>query len=223
VNEGSALLLQGSLIAAPGANTVILASGGSVLGLAGGNVICNGTLSGSTCTPGTGKALQIQRVSSLVQVNASEFGYTPTAETVYGGGGAQLQSTIDLGVGFPNSVASITWTQTGNTAVENVGASQNSSFRVEGGVVITGAVTLSQASNGFANLARTTPKGNTAPNTVGSISCPFSFVPASHLAITNTMATGPQLTETNPAGTVTIGTNFLTVQSNPNGSQCLSF
>jgi hypothetical protein len=204
VNAGSALLLQGSLIAAAGAGPVIEASAGSVLGLAGGNVVCNGTLSGSSCTPDTGFALDATRVSSLVQVNASEFGYAPAAETVVGGGTVQLQSTADLGVGFPNGVPSIGW----NAGANGVEVSQNSSFRMEGGVAITGALDLAQGSNGFANLTNN-PSGNKTPNSVTSLSCAFSSIPAAHVtASSKTLSPAPVLS-----------TNFQTTVA----GQCLSF
>ena len=106
---GSALLLQGSNVAAPGLGPVIEASSGSVIALAGGNHICNGTLSGSTCTASGNLALVIDHVASLVQVDAADFGFTAAVDTVTGGGVAQLQSTIDIGRGLIGGQPSISW------------------------------------------------------------------------------------------------------------------
>jgi hypothetical protein len=208
VNAGSALLLQGSLIAASGSGPVIEASAGSVLGLAGGNVICSGSLSGSTCTPANGSALEATRVSSLVQVNAAEFGYSPTAEAVTGGGTIQLQSTADLGIGFLSGQPGLAWT----TGTDGIPVSQNSSFRMQGGVAITGTVVLSQATNGFANFSNA-PSDNTSPNSVTTLTCSWIDIPSAHLF--NRVQSGvPALT---PAPT--LSPTFSTTAK----GQCLSF
>jgi hypothetical protein len=168
---GSALLLQGSSIASAGAGPVIEASSGSVLALAGGNNICAGTLSGATCTASGGTALEIDHVGSLVQVSATEFGYTAASDTVNGAGIAVLQSTIDLGEGLISSNPSITWT----TGASGISVAQNSSLRFEGGVTVTGTISIGQGSNAFFNKT----KGGS--NAATSVVCPFTTVPAAHI------------------------------------------
>jgi hypothetical protein len=200
---GSALLLQGSKIAAAGAGPVIDATAGSVLALAGGNTICSGTLSGTNCTAANGTALEIDHVGSLVQVNATDFGYTAAPETVSGAGAAVLQSTIDLGLGVVSSTPSITWV-TGSGVVS---VAQNSSVRLNGGVTITGTLSIGQGSNGFFNRS----KGS---NAVTSVLCPFTTVPAAHI-VAGTAASPAVTPFPNPS------TNF-TATSQP-AKQCLSF
>jgi hypothetical protein len=205
--ETSAILLEGSstLLAAsaqilsPSGPTTIEASDNSVIALAGGNSICSGTCGTGT----TGTAITADRVSTLMQVAPAQFGYADLADTIYGGGVMTLQSTADLGMGpiGTGTTPSLTWT-TGSAGID---AAQNSSFRLEGGVSITGALSLAQASNGFFNLTN----GGTAPNVVsGGVSCPFSAIPASHVA-------GP--TEISPAPT--LSTNFFATSA----GECLSF
>ncbi len=202
---GSALLLQGSNIGAfaNGGPPVIEASSGSVVALAGGNTICSGRLSGS-CLPDGGIALQIDHVGSLVQVSAADFGYTPATESVFGGGIAVLQSTIDLGLGVISSNPSLTWT-TGGAGISVV---QNSSVRMNGGVTVTGTLVIGQASNGFFNRT----KGGS--NAVTSITCPFTTVPASHI-VAGTVGSPAVTPFPNPS------TNFNTTSKA--SAQCLSF
>jgi hypothetical protein len=125
---------------------------------------------------------------------------------VVGGGTVQLQSTADVGMGFPSGVASLGWNAGGN----GIAVSQNSSFRMEGGVAITGTLSLAQGSNGFANLVNN-PSGNKTPNSVTSLACPFTSIPAAHVtASSKTLSPAPSLS-----------TNFQT--TNQATSQCLSF
>jgi hypothetical protein len=198
VEGGSALLLQGSKISTPGAGPVIEATSGSVIALGGGNSICNGSFSGATCTAGTGLAIEIDHVASLVQINPADFGYTAAPETIHGTGAAVLQSTIDLGLGTVTGVPSVTW----NTGAGAVSVAQNSSFRLDGGVTITGELSISQASNGFFNVS----KGGA--NDVTQVICSFTDIPGSHVAGTSAVT---------PA--VVASTNFLSTAAN----QCLSF
>jgi len=182
---------------------VIEASSGSVIALAGGNTICSGRLSGS-CTADGGVALQIDHVGSLVQVSATEFGYTPATESVTGGGVAVLQSTIDLGLGLISSSPSLTWTTGGS----GISVAQNSSVRMNGGVTVIGTLAIGQASNGFFNRT----KGGS--NAVTSVTCPFTTVPASHIVAGT--AGSPAVTPfPNPS------TNFNSTSKAT--SQCLSF
>jgi hypothetical protein len=197
---GSALLLQGAKIATPGAGPVIEASSGSVIALAGGNTICSGTLSGTTCTAASGIALQIDRVASLVQISGADFGFAAASDTVTGSGSAELQSTVDLGLGLVSSSPSLTWT----TESSGITVHQNSSFRLQGGATITGTLTVSQSSNAFFNKSM-----GSAANAVSSILCPFGIVPAAHVA-----ASGGSIT---PAPV--LSTTFLSTAPN----QCLSF
>jgi hypothetical protein len=198
--EGSSTLLAASVqILSPSGPTTIEASDNSVIALAGGNSICSGTCGTGT----TGTAITADRVSILMQVAPAQFGYAEIADTIYGGGVMMLQSTADLGMGpiGTGTAPSLAWT-TGPTGIS---ASQNSSFRLEGGVSITGALSLAQASNGFFNLAN----GGTAPNLVsGGVSCPFSAIPASHVS-------GPADLSPSP----TLSTNFFATSA----GQCLSF
>ena len=204
VQGGSALLLQGSNVSAPGAGPVIEASSGSVIALAGGNKICNGSFSGATCNAGAGMAIEIDHVASLVQVNPADFGYTAAPELVTGTGTAILQSTIDLGRGIVASSPSLTWTM-GSGAIS---VAQNSSFRLDGGVTISGQLKISQSSNGFFNLSQG------GGNAVTAILCPFTSIPASHVAA-GTAGAPFVLPFPNPS------TNFLA--TNKSTSQCLSF
>jgi hypothetical protein len=198
---GSALLLQGSKVAAPGNGPVIEAASGSVIALAGGNTICNGTLSGTTCTIGPGFALQIDHVASLVQVDGTDFGFTPAADAVTGAGSTVLQSTVDLGLGLISAAPSLAWT----TGAGGITISQNSSFRLQGGATITGNLNISQGSNGFFNKS----KGQVT-NNVTAILCPFTTIPAAHV-----VAAGGSIS---PAPT--LSTNFLSTMK---PAQCLSF
>ena len=202
VTGGSALLLQGSKISTPGAGPVIEASSGSVIALAGGNTICNGTFNGATCQAGTGTALQIDHVASLVQISGADFGYTAASDTVTGSGSAVLQSTIDLGLGLINSSPSLTWT----TGSGGISVAQNSSLRLQGGATITGTLNFIQSSNGFFNKSKGTPNG------VTQILCPFATLPAAHIAVGN--AGNPPVTPF-----PVVSTNFLSTAKN----QCLSF
>jgi hypothetical protein len=179
-------LLEGSFIS--GGTPTIEVTGGA-LALAGGNYICGGTLaSGSatpTCTlptpyPNADLVIEVDHVGALVDAGAGDgsgFNFTAAADTITGNGGLQLQSTADLGAGLISGNPSLLWT-TGSTGAINV--SQNSSLRMEGGVSITGDVTLQQGSNGFTNTAKSS---GTANKIAGAIYCPFTTVAASHLSI----------------------------------------
>lgn len=197
---GSALLLQGSQVSAPGSGPVIEASSGSIIALAGGNTICSGTLSGTACTPAPGIAIEIDHVASLVQISGADFGYAAAADTVTGAGAALLQSTVDLGLGLINSSPSMSWT----TGSGGINVAQNSSFRLQGGATITGNLAIGQSSNGFFN------KTKGAANAVTRILCPWTVIPAAHVVAGSIGVVTPL---------PTLSANFLSTAKN----QCLSF
>jgi hypothetical protein len=197
-NGGSSMTLQGSFIS--GGIVTIEATGGSLVELAGGNYICNGTLTlgvvTPSCTAETGDsdvAVEIDHVGALNDVGAiAEDGFPAAADTIIGGGILQLQSTADLGAGQISGQPSLVWT----TGANDISVAQNSSLRLEGGVNITGAIDLAQGSNGFVNLSKSPGVPDT--NTVSAgILCPFVTVPDSHLQLgKNSLATStPPTTE----------------------------
>jgi hypothetical protein len=195
LNADSAMLIQGSQVS--GGAPTIQASGGSSVFLAGGNLICNGSISSSVCTPAGGTVMQIDHVSSLLDLAGQipDFNFPALADNVFGTGTIVLQSNADLGTGVQGGQPSITWT--GNITVE-----QNSSFRLQGGTKINGTVNLEQGSNGFFN------KSNGSTNVVTSVLCPFISVASAHVG-------GPSAVS--PA--LTLSGNIASTTSN----QCLSF
>jgi hypothetical protein len=152
---GPALLIVGASSASlnsvdinsPGSSApTIEASGDSNLILAGGNNICAGTLSGSTCTGSGGTAIEIDHSSSLQHILATTLGYaSPGAEAINGKGTVLMQSSADLGQGPVSGAFGLVWT--GST----IAVGQNSAIRMESGVHVTGAVQISAASNGYFN------------------------------------------------------------------------
>jgi hypothetical protein len=208
------VLLEGSFIS--GGSTTLQITGGSLLALAGGNYICNGTQATSTLTPGctaftgdTNSAIEVDHVGALYQVGAiSGFGFTAAADTITGGGVLELQSTADLGAGLiGGATPSLLWT----TGANGISVAQNSSLRLQGGVDITGSIAVAQGSNGFVNLSQT--PGHTLTNTVSAgISCPFKTVPASHLQLGNNSL--------NPSTPATVLATSFTGATSP---QCLPF
>jgi hypothetical protein len=170
--SASSLVLTGASVT--NANTsapAVQATGNSSLILAGGNTITNSAASGT--------AIEIDHSSSLTQSPGSslvgEFvgapaAAVPVADTIAGAGLVEDQSSMELGVGNAVSGASLVWTGA-------ITVAQNSMFRMSGGASISGGVTLTQASNAFFNTL------NGGSNTVaGGITCPWSVVPASHIA-----------------------------------------
>ncbi|HXQ52409.1 MAG TPA: hypothetical protein VN802_15050 [Stellaceae bacterium] len=210
--DASTLLLQGSVVSSgvgassPGASEpTIHGTGNSVVALAGNNNVCFGTPGpGATCTANSGGiALGVDHVSTLIQVPGKVLGYPSASDTVSGGGSVLLQSTVDLGLGLvssgPSLVPSLSW----NTSGAAINVAQNSSFRLDGGTNITGALKLTQSSNGFFNQS----SGGT--NTVsGGVACNFNTVPATHVA-------GPTFV----SPTLTLAGSMVSV---PKG-QCLGF
>ena len=169
--SSSSLTIMGSTVANDTAGVpAIEASGSSNVLVTGGNSVTN-TASGGT-------AIEIDHSSSLMQTASAplspEFAGVPAvtaiaADTISGLGLVQEQSSIDLGIGLIAGANSLLWN--GSIAV-----AQNSSFRLSGGVAISGSVTLGQGSNGFFN----SKAGGT--NTVtGGLTCPWNAVPSAHV------------------------------------------
>lgn len=163
VGASSAIIGGATLQTTTPTQATLTVSNNSNATLAGGNTITN--------TSPTGLAIQVDHSSSVSQQLGYLFADPVSADTINGAGVVQVQSSMDLG-GLGEGSPSISWT-TGNN---NIQVEQNSSFRVSGGVSITGAVTITQGSNGFAN----TSGGSNAIS--GGASCPFSNVPSSHWA-----------------------------------------
>jgi hypothetical protein len=145
---GSKVTLQSSIITANDPHDpTVLSADGSTLDSFGGNTICTGTLGGGcTAAPG-GIAITVANDSTFRQVSAANlFGQmAPASDTIIGGGTVQVQSNMELGTG-----ASVPSTWTGAITVQ-----QNSSFRLDGGISISGGVSLIQGSNGFFNKSAT--------------------------------------------------------------------
>ncbi len=191
----SAIVLQNTTLTGPSsAGETIEASASSTLVLLGENTISNSFSSGT--------AIQIDHSSSMLQLLGRQFGYADEADNIFGQGAVEEQSSMDLGQGLYGSAESLNWNTEGGT----INVEQNSSFRLSGGVAITGAVTLQQGSNGFLNVGN---GGAVSNQTVsGGITCPFTTVPASHVAAP---------TKVTPA--VTMATSF----SSATSPQCLPF
>ena len=178
VRATSSLTMNGATVFGTGSNpalTVIEATGNSNVILAGGNTI-GGNYGATT--------FQIDHSSSLVQmrpggllpaISGVPIAGSTAAESISGPGLIQEQSSVDLGQGLVASSPSLTWTG-------SITAAQNSSFRLSGGVHITGSVQLSQGSNGFFNLAN-----GGANNVDGGVTCRFSSVAAAHVTGANSV------------------------------------
>jgi hypothetical protein len=169
--SSSSLTIMGSNVANAASVPTIEASGSSNVLLSGGNIIANGAAGGTV--------VEIDHSSSLMQIAAAplspEFAGVPAVaasavDTITGVGLVQEQSSMDLGVGLVGGLPGLAWN--GSIAV-----AQNSSFRLSGGVSISGSVTLGQGSNGFFNLIKGGGNGVT-----GGVSCPWSLVPSSHVS-----------------------------------------
>ncbi|HXP30192.1 MAG TPA: hypothetical protein VN832_03820 [Stellaceae bacterium] len=196
---GSSLVLVGSYIqdnAAAGGAPALQASGNSSITFAGGN---------SVTAQNGASAVQIDHGSSLIEQTSALYNGADNPDNISGPGLVQEQSTLELGVGPFLGGFGLTWT--GNILVE-----QTSTFRLSGGVSISGAVQLLQGSNGFFNFNNDPAGGTTGPDAdyvSGGVSCPFGGAPASH-------ASNPADVTPNP---VPIAVSLAGAQS----GQCLPF
>lgn len=132
----SAILNSATLSSQSTQMPTIEASVNSSIILAGGNTVSNAASGGV--------AIEVDHTSALLQQSGSVLGYTDAPETISGAGSVLMQGSADLGQGPVSGAAGLVWNGT-------VSAQQNSSFRMQGGAHITGAVRLSQQSNGFVN------------------------------------------------------------------------
>jgi hypothetical protein len=165
----SSVALQNTMLTGPSSSgATVEASASSTLVLLGDTNISN-SFSGGT-------AIEIDHSSSGLQLLGKQFGYSDATDNIFGLGAVQEQSSMDIGQGLYGSESSISW----NTSGGSINVAQNSSFRLSGGVSISGGVTLQQGSNGFLN----TNNGGSATNQSVSlgITCPFTTVPASHVS-----------------------------------------
>ena len=152
------------------------------------------SLGGNTVSASGGSAIFVQNASTFHETNGTSFGFAAAGDTITGSGTVQVQSNMELGTG---GTAPSAWTGA-------ILVAQNSSFRMDGGMTITGAVSIAQASNAFFNVT------NGGKNVVtGGVNC-TGVVLASHVA-----APGNVVTSINGStSAVTIGST---------GPACLSF
>jgi hypothetical protein len=154
--------------------------------LAGGNII--------TATTSGGTAIQVDHSSAVLEQPATALGYASDAiDSITGSAFVQVQSSMDLGVGnLPSTTnPSLTWSVPSGSCIL---IQQNSSFRVSGGVAITGTapsscalnggatsstIVFQQESNGFFNLGQ---GGLDNIGGGGSVSCLFSSFPNAHVS-----------------------------------------
>jgi hypothetical protein len=113
--------------------TVLIADDSALVSL-GGNHITNSGAGGI--------AIMVDNLGTFHQRNETAFGIPVAADIITGVGIVQVQSDMEIGTGA--GAASSTWT--GNITVQ-----QNSSFRMDGGMSISGGVAIIQGSNGFFN------------------------------------------------------------------------
>jgi hypothetical protein len=131
---GSIVQLEGAQVtSSDAADPTILVSDGSTLLSAGGNTISNSGVNGT--------AMSITNSSTFHQRNETLLGTTLAADTLTGAATVQMESNMELGTG-----ASTPSSWTGVITV-----AQNSAFRMDGGMTVTGSVSLTQGSNGFFN------------------------------------------------------------------------
>jgi hypothetical protein len=141
------------------ADATIFVDDGSALFSVGGNTISN--------TGTSGIAIEVSNESTFHQHIATQFGQAAAADTITGTGSDQIESNIELGTG-----ASTPSSWTGAITV-----AQSSTVRMDGGITVTGTVTITQASNGYFNTAAT------GQNIVtGGVSCPFADTAGARVA-----------------------------------------
>jgi hypothetical protein len=156
---GATITMQGTTVTQSDASdaTALIADGSTLLSL-GGNTIANGASGGI--------AIAVSNASTFRERNEASFMIPLAADSITGAGSAQIESNIELGTGATPS----SWTGA-------ISVAQNSSLRMDGGITLTGTVSLTQASNGFFNTALG------GQNIVtGGVSCPFTTNAGSHVA-----------------------------------------
>ena len=181
----NAVLYHGTVSSASTTQATIEAASNSSIVLLGGNTIGN--------TAAGGVVLQLDHTSSTMQILASRLGYPPAlAETFTGSALVDMQSSLDIGLGFlpGTTTPSLTWSvPSGNCILVR----ENSAFRMSGGVAFTGATPSSCAVNDNvvsstivieekSNIFINTSQGGT--NTIdggGSITCSFTGMPNAHV------------------------------------------
>jgi hypothetical protein len=158
-SPGSTIKMQNSTLSQSDTkNPTILIADGSALLSVGGNTITN--------SAANGQAMIVANAGTFHQRNEASMGIPLVADTINGNATVQVQSNMELGSG---AGAASTWN--GNILVE-----QNSSFRMDGGMTISGTLQILQGSNAFFN------KSATGLNVVGGgVTCPGT-VSASHVA-----------------------------------------
>jgi hypothetical protein len=160
-SSNSSVILEGATITdsdANGNDAVLYLEDGSSAHSFGGNTITNSAPNGNAIVATNG--------STFHQRFEAGSGNTNAADTITGGGTAQVESNIEVGTGAANPS---TW----NGSID---AAQNSSIRMDGGITVNGSVTFAQASNGFFNLT------NTGTNVVtGGVLCPFATNQSAHV------------------------------------------
>jgi hypothetical protein len=159
---------------ADGTDPTILVADGSSLVSYGANTISN-TATNGIAIEATNGSIFHQRTGLPPGV---DLRITPTtqADTITGMGSIQMESNFELGTG--KSTPS-TWN--GSIAV-----SQNSSFRMRGGMTINGSVTLAQGSNGFFNLSNNPGVANNV--ITGGVLCPFTTRQSSAVSVSGNAA-----------------------------------
>ena len=132
---GSTMLLHATQItASDSVDPTVLVTDGSMVDSAGGNKIHNA----AAADP----AVAVANASTFHELTGPLAAFfAPSADDIIGTGQVQVQSNMELGTG---SATSSSW-------AGNITVLQNSSFRMDGGMTITGTVTLGQSSNGFFN------------------------------------------------------------------------
>jgi hypothetical protein len=155
VRRGSSAELIGSTLNNTTANAPTVEVGASSsFDLAGGNTITNSTTGGV--------AINVDRESSVTQTLGSKNNpaFKDTPDTVVGQGVAAINSSFDLGQGPISGTPILNWT--GNIAIYS-----SSFLRMQGGVAVTGKLTLQN--NSGANFVLTDGGTNAVS---GGVSCP---------------------------------------------------
>ncbi len=131
----SVLLYKTTLAAADTTDPTLEVADGSSVVSAGGNTIDNSAASGPAIMVSNGSTFN-EESSAVITKN-----FPTAADAITGASTVQMQSDMELGTG---ATTPSNWT--GSIAV-----AQNSSFRMHGGMTISGGVTIAQGSNGFFN------------------------------------------------------------------------